>query len=146
MTTSSEKRLSRSDLLRRRADRRAMALPIAGFFAASISAFAFAFAANGGKSTWTIILWLSPVAFLLWLVAAVVKSLRRADEYQQRVQLEAMAVGFAATMITAAVFLMIEAAPIKVSGILGFGPGGLVWFAGTAGWCGTLLFRSRATR
>jgi hypothetical protein len=144
MTASGEKRLSRSDVLRRRADRRAMVLPIAGFFAASISAFAFA--ANGGKSTWTIILWLSPVAFLLWLVVAVVKSLRRADEYQQRVQLEAMAVGFAATMITAAVFLMIESAPIKVSGILGFGPGGLVWFAGTAGWCCTLWFRSRATR
>jgi hypothetical protein len=86
------------------------------------------------------------VAFLLWLVVAGVKSFRRADEYQQRVQLEAMAVGFPATMITAAIFLMLEAAPIKVNGVLGFGPGGLVWVAGTAGWCGTAWFRSRATR
>jgi hypothetical protein len=121
-----------------------MALPMAGFFAACVSALVFA--ANGGKSTWSIILWLSPVAFLLWLVVAVVKCFRRADEYQQRVHLEAMAVGFAATMITAAVFLLFESAPIKVNGILGFGPGGLVWAAGTAGWCGTVWFRSRATR
>ena len=121
-----------------------MALPMAGFFAACVSAFVFA--ANGGKSTWSVILWLSPVAFLLWLVVAGGKSFRRADEYQQRVQLEAMAVGFAATMITAAIFLLLEAAPIKVNGVLGFGPGGLVWAAGTAGWCGTAWFRSRATR
>ena len=57
-----------------------------------------------------------------------------------------MAVGFAATMTTAAVFLMIESAPIKVTGILGFGPGGLVWAAGTAGWRGTTWLKSRAAR
>lgn len=144
MTASNERRLSQSDILRRRADRRAMALPIAGFFAACISAIAFA--ANGGKNTWSVILWLLPVAFLLWLVVAVVKSLGRADEYQRRVQLEAMAVGFAATMITAAVFLMLESAPIKVTGALGNDAGGLVWLAGTVGWCCALWFRSRAAR
>ena len=121
-----------------------MALPMAGFFAACVSAFIFA--ANGGKSTWSVILWLSPVAFLLWLVVAGVKSFRRADEYQQRVQLEAMAVGFAATMITTTVFLLLEAAPIKVSGILSSDPGGLAWAAGYAGWMGTIWFRSRAAR
>ena len=86
------------------------------------------------------------MAFLLWLVLAVARSFRRSDENRQRVQPEAMAVGFAATMTTAAVFLMIESAPIKVTGILGFGPGGLVWTAGTAGWRGTTWLKSRAAR
>jgi hypothetical protein len=144
MTVADEKRPSQSDLLRRRADRRAMALPMAGFFAACISAFAFA--PNGGKNTWSVTLWFLPLAFLLWLVVAVVKSFQRADEYQQRVQLEAMAVGFGATMITAAVFLFLESAPIKVDGILSTGPGGLVWLAGTLGWCGATWFKSRSTR
>jgi hypothetical protein len=144
MTTSDEERPSQTDLLRRRADRRVMAIPMAGFFAACISAVAFA--PNGGKSTWSVILWLSPAAFLLWLAVAAVTCFRRADEYQQRVHLEAMAVGFGAAMITAAVFLMIESAPIKVHGILRLGPGGLVCAAGIAGWRGTAWLRSRATR
>jgi hypothetical protein len=121
-----------------------MALPMAGFFAATVSAFAFA--PNGGKSTWSVILWLSPIIFVLWCVLAGVNSFRRADEYQQRVQLEAMAVGFAATMITTTVFLLLEAAPIKVNGVLSSDPGGLAWAAGYAGWMGTIWFRSRAAR
>ena len=144
MTTSEEKRISQSDLLRRRADRRAMALPMAGFFAAAISAFALA--PNGGKSTWSVILWLSPIVFVLWCVLAGIKSFRRADEYQQRMQLEAMAVGFAAVMITTTVFLLLESAPIKAPGALSSDPGGLVWAAGYAGWMGTIWFRSRAAK
>jgi hypothetical protein len=144
MTTSEEKRLSHSDLLRRRADRRAMALPMAGFFAAAISAFALA--PNGGKSTWSVILWLSPIVFVLWCVLAGIKSFRRADEYQQRMQLQAMAVGFAAVMITTTVFLLLESAPIKAPGALSSDPGGLVWAVGYAGWMGTTWFRSRAAR
>jgi hypothetical protein len=144
MTTSEEKRLSQSDLLRRRTDRRAMALPMAGFFAAFISALAFA--PNGGKSTWSVILWLLPIVFVLWCVLAGLKSFRRADEYQQRVQLEAMAVGFGAAMITATVFLLLESAPIKAPGALSSDPGGLVWAAGYIGWMGTIWFRSRAAR
>jgi hypothetical protein len=144
MTTSEEKRLSQSDLLRRRTDRRAMALPMAGFFAAFISALAFA--PNGGKSTWSVILWLLPIVFVLWCVLAGLKSFRRADEYQQRVQLEAMAVGFGAAMIAATVFLLLESAPIKAAGALSSDPGGLVWAAGYIGWMGTIWFRSRAAR
>jgi hypothetical protein len=144
MTTSEEKRLSQSDLLRRRAGRRAMALPMAGFFAATISAFALA--PNGGTSTWSVILWLSPIVFVLWCVLAGIKSFRRADEYQQRMQLEAMAVGFAAVMITTTVFLLLESAPIKAPGALSSDPGGLVWAVGYAGWMGTTWFRSRAAK
>src|ERR1035441_10895224 len=144
MTTSEKKRLSQSDLLRRRADRRAMALPMAGFFPATVSAFAFA--PNGGKSPWSVILWLSPIIFVLWCVLAGVKSFRRADEYQQRVQLEAMAVGFAAVMITTTVFLLLEAAPIKAPGALSSDPGGLVWAVRDAPWMGTIWFRSRAAK
>jgi hypothetical protein len=144
MTTSEEKRISQSDLLRRRADRRAMALPMAGFFAAAISAFALA--PNGGKSTWSVILWLSPIVFVLWCVLAGIKSFRRADEYQQRMQLEAMAVGFAAVMITTTVFLLFESAPIKAPGALSSDPGGLVWAVGYVGWMGTIWFRSRAAK
>ncbi|MGD0063858.1 MAG: hypothetical protein ABSB76_10500, partial [Streptosporangiaceae bacterium] len=99
-----------------------------------------------GKSTWSVILWLSPIVFVVWCVLAGLKSFRRADEYQQRVQLEAMAVGFGAVMITTTVFLLLESAPIKAPGALSSDPGGLVWAAGYLGWMGTIWFRSRAAR
>jgi hypothetical protein len=144
MTASGEKRHSHSDLARRRADVRAITPPAAAFVAACVCAFIFA--PNGGKSTGGVILWCLPMAFFLWLVAAGIRSFRRADELQQRVQLEAMAVGFAAAMITAVLFLTIEAAPIKVHGLLGSDAGGLIFTAGYVGWAGTLWFRSRTTR
>ena len=45
-------------------------------------------------------------------------------------QLEAMAVGFAAVMITTTVFLLLESAPVKAPGALSSDPGGLVWAVG----------------
>ena len=50
---------------------------------------------GGWRLTWS----LSPLLPALWLVWAQLRSLRRADELQRRVQLEALAVGFGAMFL-----------------------------------------------
>lgn len=142
MTTpfgNNEKRISESDRRRSRANRRGMLPGIVGAMATVITLQAVN--PDAHANAWNLIWWLSPVVFILWVILAGVKSFRRADEYQQRVQLESMAVGFLVAMIAAITFLLLEAAQIDARTA-----GEWVFWAGGAAWGGTLSVKSLRTR
>jgi hypothetical protein len=54
---------------------------------------------NGPVTLWYLAWSFSPLLSLLWLMWGQLRSLRRADEYQRVVQLEAMAIGFGAVIL-----------------------------------------------
>jgi hypothetical protein len=92
-------------------------------------------------SVWNLIWWLSPVVSIVWIMLAGVQSFRRADEYQQRVQLESLAIGFLVAMTAAVIFLLLESARIRTGAA-----GEWVFWAGAAAWAGTLSVKSMRTR
>jgi hypothetical protein len=67
---------------------------------------------DGRSGPWNVVWSLLPLAPALWLVWAQLRSLRRADEYQRTMQLEAMAIGFAAAMMLALLGGLLDAADI----------------------------------
>lgn len=140
MTTPVEKRTSQSDRLRLRADVRGMLPGLLGFVVADVSLDVFK--PDGLANAWNFIWSLSPMIFVLWVALALLKSLRRADEYQRLMQLESMAVGFAAAMIVAIASSLLDAARIVHTS----NAGGFVLYAGVAAWTGTLWFTSMRTR
>jgi hypothetical protein len=54
---------------------------------------------DGGVSGWNLLWSVLPLVPAGWLVWAQLRSLRRADEYQRMMQLEAMAVGFGTVIV-----------------------------------------------
>jgi len=54
---------------------------------------------QGEPSGWYLLWSFSPLVPALWLMWTQLRSLRRADEYQRVVQLEAMAIGFGAVLL-----------------------------------------------
>lgn len=132
-------RQSQSDRRRARANKRGMLPGIVGAMAAAISLTA----ANPDihANAWNLVWWLSPVVFIVWIMVAGVRSFRRADEYQQRVQLESLAIGFLVAMIAAVIFLLLESARIHTSTA-----GEWVFWAGAVAWAGTLSVKSLRTR
>lgn len=92
-------------------------------------------------NAWNLIWWLSPVIFILWVILAGIASFRRADEYQQRVQLESMAAGFLVAMLAAITLLLLGSAQIHTAS-----GGDWVFWAGGAAWGGTSLIKSLRTR
>lgn len=137
--SDNEKRQSQSDRRRSRANRRGMLPAIAGGVVDTV--ILTAVNPDAHANAWNLIWWLSPAIFILWVMLAGVKGFRRADEYQQRVQLESMAVGFLVAMIAALTFLLLEAAQIHTSTA-----GQWVFWGGVAAWGGTLTFKSLRTR
>lgn len=67
---------------------------------------------DGGASTANVVWSLLPMVPALWLVWAQLRSLRRADELQRIVQLEAMSIGFGATLLLALLGGLLDAAGI----------------------------------
>ena len=133
------KRQSQSDRRRARANRRGM-LPA---IVAGVADTAVLSAVNpdAHANAWNLIWWLSPAAFVLWVMLAGAAGFRRADEYQQRVQLESMAAGFLVAMLVALVFLLLAAAQVHTSAA-----GPWVFAGGAVAWGGTLTFKSLRTR
>jgi hypothetical protein len=70
-----------------------------------------------------------PVVPALWGVRAVVRHLRRVDEYQRLLQLEAMAAGFGVAMVAALTlgFVGIGGFATPAAGWLVYGAGMLTW-------------------
>ncbi len=130
---------SQSDRRRARANRRGMLPGIAGALATTI----ILTAVNPDVHTngWNLIWWLSPVVFVAWIMLAGVQSFRRADEYQQRVQLESLAVGFLVAMIAVITFLLLESAHVHTGTAVEW-----IFWAGGAAWGGTLSVKSLRTR
>lgn len=91
---------------------------------------------------WRVLWALSPLLAVLWLVRAQWRSLRRADEYQRLVQLEAMAVGFGAAVTAALTGGLLDAAHLgnaRQSLQIAF-------LAGILAWIVALAVRSRPAR
>jgi hypothetical protein len=90
---------------------------------------------EAATTPWTVLWSLLPVAPALWLVWSQIRGLRRADEYQRVVQLEAMAVGFGVVILLSLVGGLLDAAGIgsaRQSLQLTFIGGVLTWIAALA--------------
>ena len=96
----------------------------------------------GSDGSWKLFWSLLNVVPALWVVRAVVRSLGRADEYQRRRQLEALAIGFGVLVMAIHTVGLLQAA----------GVGDLrqlvqVSFVGSILiWIGALLFKTQRTR
>ncbi len=64
-------------------------------------ALAVAFGDTGGALGWPLLWWLLPLVPIAVVIRAVFRALARRDEYQRQLQLEGLAVGFAASMFAA---------------------------------------------
>ncbi|MGA5304807.1 hypothetical protein ACPCHT_33200 [Nucisporomicrobium flavum] len=87
-----------------------------------------------GDSPWRFAWALLPVLPVLGVVRAVVRGLRRSDEYAQLVQLRGLAVGFAVAMIAYVVLGMLMVAGLSTPAApwMAFGAGMVAWAAATA--------------
>jgi hypothetical protein len=84
-----------------------------------------------GDSGWRFVWVLLPVLPSLWVVRAVVRHLRRIDEYGRLVQLRGLAGGFVVAMISALTVGFLEVAGLSLPHGL---PGWLIYTAGMVGW------------
>jgi hypothetical protein len=96
----------------------------------------------GSDGTWKLLRSLLNLAPALWIVRAVVRGLRRADEYQRRRLLEAMAIGFGVMMMAIFTVGLLHAAGVG-------DPTQLVqisFIGSTLVWVGTLWIRTQRVR
>jgi hypothetical protein len=96
----------------------------------------------GSDGTWKLFWSLLNLAPALWVVRAVVRGLRRADEFQRRRQLEAMAIGFGVMMMAIFTVGLLQAAGVgdlRQLVQISFGGSTLVWV-------GTLWIQTQRVR
>ena len=110
MPTTDETRPSLSESARARAARKDLALPIALLVLTQGSLIALD--PKHDTTVWVVAWSLSPIIALVWMAVAQVRILKRADEYERIVQLEALAIGFGATILLAAAGGVLDAARI----------------------------------
>jgi len=84
------------------------------------------------------ILVMLPVVPALWGVRAIVRHLRRVDEYQRLIQLEAMAAGFGVSMVAS-----ITLGFVGVGGTATVGAGWIIYGVGMLTWAIVAMLRSR---
>ncbi|MDW3216988.1 MAG: hypothetical protein R8F63_00135 [Acidimicrobiales bacterium] len=128
---------SATDIRNRIEYRRDMVPAIAGYGA--LLAVALAVVGDEVDSVFEWALMLSPLLPAMWGVRAVVRQLRRVDEYQRTLQLEAMAAGFAAAMIAA-----LTLGFLGVAGVASRSTGWIVYGAGMATWAVVAFGQARA--
>lgn len=87
-----------------------------------------------GASGWRLGWALLPVIPALWIVRAVVRRVQRIDDYQQRLLLQALAVGFAIAMLAALTvgFLGVAGLALPAAGWIIYGAGMLGWVVTSA--------------
>ena len=95
----------------------------------------------GGESGWRFAWALLPVLPALWVVRAVVRHLRRVDEYGRLVLLKGLAGGFVVAMVSAMIVGFLELAGLRLAH---GGAGWLIYGAGMAGWLVASAVASRA--
>jgi hypothetical protein len=133
MTRTQRERRSTSDIVRDRAAVRDLAPGVVVLVA--LQASLVMVDPDGRSSAWNLAWSLLPLAPALWLGWAQVRGLRRADEYQRTVQLEAMAIGFGAVVLLAMTGGLLDAGGIgnpRQSLQVTFIAGILVWLAALA--------------
>jgi hypothetical protein len=94
---------------------------------------------DAGSNVWHLAIALSPLLAGLWLVWVQVRTLRRCDEYQRSVQLEAMSVGFGVAMLVAMTGGLLDGADVGSSSQYLQ----LTFICGILSWVGALAIRAR---
>jgi hypothetical protein len=139
MTQSREERDSRSD----KVSGRAMILDwLPALIALMVLSLIQELGLFGSDGTWKLFWSLLNLAPALWVVRAVVRGLRRADEFQRRRQLEAMAIGFGVMMMAIFTVGLLQAAGVgdlRQLVQISFGGSTLVWV-------GTLWIQTQRVR
>jgi hypothetical protein len=82
-----------------------------------------------GQSPWRFAWAVVPVLPALWIVRAVLRHVRRIDDYQRLLLLQTLGGGFAVAMIAAVTMAFLEIAGLRVEGV-----GWIVYGAGMLGW------------
>ncbi len=139
MAKSTENRESRSDRVRARASLLDWLPAVIALVLLSLISELELFGSSGSWKLFWSLLNLAPG---LWIVRAVIRGLRRADEYQRRCQLEALAIGFGVlTMAIYAVGLLqaVGVGDLRQLVQISFIGSILIWIA-------TLLFKTPRTR
>lgn len=82
-----------------------------------------------GTSPWRFLWALLPVLPALWVIRAVVRHVRRIDDYQRGLLLRGLAVGFAAAMIASITigFLDVAGLDVPLAGWIVYGVGMISW-------------------
>lgn len=82
-----------------------------------------------GTSSWRYLWAVLPVVPALWMVRAVLRHVRRIDDYQALLLLQGLGVGFAIAMVTSLTvgFLGIAGLPMRAAGWVVYGAGMLGW-------------------
>jgi hypothetical protein len=109
MEKSPENRQSRSDKVRGRAEFLDWLPAVIVLVLLSLIAELGLFGSDGSWKLFWSLLNLAPG---LWIVRAVIRSLRRADEYQRRRQLEALAIGFGVLIMAIYTVGLLQAAGV----------------------------------
>jgi hypothetical protein len=94
-----------------------------------VLALVLVFGDLGGTSPWRFVWAVLPVLPVIWMAVAVIRHLRRLDDYQQRLNLQALGVGFAVAMSAAVSMGLLESAGLQTQAI-----GWIIFGAGMAGW------------
>jgi hypothetical protein len=130
MTKTADKRKSASDQARDRVAIREMMPPL--ILLVVIQGSLNVLNRRGELTPWYVVWSFAPLVPFLWLMWTQVRALRRADEYQRRVQLEALAIGFAAMVILSLVAGLLDGAgmgnPRQSLQVINVG-GLLIWVA-----------------
>jgi hypothetical protein len=94
-----------------------------------VTAAAIAWGGLDGHSPWRFVWALAPVVPAAWIVRAVLRHVRRADEYQKMLLLRSFAVGFAVAMLAAITlgFLAIAGLALESAPWIVYGAGMLGW-------------------
>lgn len=88
---------------------------------------------------WQLVVALSPLLAGLWLAWVQLRTLRRSDEYQRTMHLEAMSIGFGVAMLVAMAGGLLDGADVgSTSQFLQ-----LTFIAGILSWVGALAIRMR---
>lgn len=82
-----------------------------------------------GGSPWRFLWAVLPVVPALWIVRAVLRHVRRADEYQRLLMLQGLAGGFAVAMVASVTVAFLEIAGLRIDGT-----GWLIYGVGMLGW------------
>jgi hypothetical protein len=84
-----------------------------------------------GDSPWRFVWAVLPVIPVFWIVRAVLRHIRRIDDYQRLLLLQGLAVGFAVAMIASVTIAFLEIAGLQVpdAGWIIYGAGMLGWIA-----------------
>lgn len=82
-----------------------------------------------GTSPWRFLWALLPVLPALWVIRAVVRHVRRIDDYQRGLLLRGLAAGFAAAMIASVTvgFLDVAGLDVPLAGWIVYGVGMVAW-------------------